>query len=91
MFGKDKPMPSPIFNASTSLSRSAHFSERTREFDRKVMALTKDFNELCVPGKNAIQKVDIAHFFEKSGLYDAHKVDLISEKMDDNKDDLITK
>jgi len=71
-------------NDSQSVTRISHSQEKMRKFDKRVLSLTKDFTELCGNEKNVMFKKDIETFFEKTGIYDQHKIDTIFEEFDEN-------
>ena len=79
-------------SASTAKMGSVNsIKDKRREFDRRVAALSKEYDELLRPGKNAIDKNDIRNFLSKIGRNNENQVNMIFQLLDENKDDLITK
>jgi hypothetical protein len=78
-------------SVSVSTVRPGSIIEKKREFDKRVVSLTKDFEELVKPGRTGIEKEDIRRYLESNGIYNVRKLDLIFETLDKDMDGLITK
>ena len=78
-------------SVNVSTVRPGPFIEKKKEFDKRVISLTKDFEELVKPGRTGIQKENIASYLESNGIYNSRKVDLIFETLDEDMDGLIIK
>ncbi len=82
---------SASITGSVSSGYAVQAQEKRREFDRRVVALTNDYQELSVEGHAAVTKEDFEAFFNRTGLGDMAKAASAFEELDENHDQVITK
>lgn len=82
---------SQSLNVSISSARVKQTMDMKKDFDKRVVALNKEFQELTRSGKGVIDKFELGAFFERHGVVNSQKIETVFQELDENNDGQITK
>ena len=84
---------SPILsnNLSMSVGPARQASEKKREFDRRVIALTKEYQELNPESKPYLILEDFIKFYKEAGNNNADRAQIMFQEFDEGLSGQVTK
>jgi len=88
---RDSVRASPMTSVSVAPTSARQQVDRKKEFDRRVLALTKEFQELNTQNKQSLTIEDFTQFYQTQGMSDSHRIQTMFDEFDEEASGQITK